>query len=270
MNTTPTREASRHPYPPKVRTLSVIGSEMLSATMRRFVLAGDELEPEFPFVPLTTGMHVKVVVPHEPTGRLEMPTLGEHGLIAPEGVELAIRDYSVRAFDPEARLLTIDFVLHDHGPAGRWAIKARNGSRLGVLGPRGYTVYPDGFDRYILGADETALPALERWIEEAPTGARLDAFVVGPAEGRRALPKHSGLSLSWIEGAGAAPLVDALTAAARAGDGRTYVWAAGEASIVASLRRHLHGVGFARTEFDVSGYWRHGHPGSGEHEEERA
>ncbi len=267
MNTTPIREASRHPYPPKVRTLSVISSEKLSPTMRRFVFAGDELEPEFPFVPLTTAMHVKVVVPQEPTGRLEMPMLGERGLVAPEGVELAIRDYSVRGFDADTRLLTIDFVLHHHGPAGRWAIRARNGSRLGVLGPRGYTIYPEGFDRYILGADETALPALERWIEEAPAGARIDAFVVAPAEGRRPLPEHPGLSLSWIEGAGAAPLVDALTAAAQAGDGRTFVWAAGESGIVAPLRRHVQGAGFARSEFDVSGYWRLGHAGSGEHEE---
>jgi NADPH-dependent ferric siderophore reductase len=270
MNTTPTREASRHPYPPRLRTLSVISSEPLSPTMRRFVFAGGELEPEFPFVPLATGMHVKVVVPQEDTGRLEMPTLGEHGLIAPEGARLAIRDYSVRGFDAETRLLTIDFVLHDHGPAGRWAIGARNGSRLGILGPRGYTIYPNGFERYVLGADETALPALERWIEETPAGARIDAFVAGPAESRRPLPSHPKLSLRWIAGTGSTPLVDALTAAAPAGDGRTYLWAAGEAGIVAPLRRHLQGAGFARTEFDVSGYWRLGRAGSGEHAEERA
>jgi len=39
-----------------------------------------------------------------------------------------MRSYTVRAFDPERRLLTLDFVVHgDRGIAGPWAAQARPG-----------------------------------------------------------------------------------------------------------------------------------------------
>ncbi|WP_236794972.1 siderophore-interacting protein [Amycolatopsis sp. GM8] len=267
---TSTLEVTRHAYPPKVRTLTVARTETLSPTMRRFVLTGDELEPEFPFPRLTTATHVKVVVPQETTGVLEMPTLGPLGLAAPDGVELAIRDYTVRRFDSDARLLTLDFVLHEHGPAGRWAIGASDGDELGVLGPRGYTIYPAGFDRYVLGADETGLPALERWLEEAPAEAHIDAFVVAPEGGQRALPEHPNLTVQWIDGSGAGELARALVDATPGGDVRTYLWAAGESGIVGPLRQHLRTSEFTQTHFEVSGYWRAGRAGSGDHHEARS
>ena len=111
-------EASRSAYPPKVRVLTVARIQELSATMRRFVLTGSQLESEFPFIPLTTASHVKVVVPQEDSGELIMPTLGDRGIQIPGGADLAIRDYTVRGVDAEARELLLDFVLHDHGPAG--------------------------------------------------------------------------------------------------------------------------------------------------------
>ncbi|MFD4636201.1 siderophore-interacting protein [Lentzea sp. NPDC058436] len=252
-------ETTRTSYPPKLRTLTVVRIEALSATMRRVVLTGEELEAEFPIAPLSTATHVKVVVPQEDSGEVVLPTLGEHGLSAPDGVELAIRDYTVRAFDPVERSLTLDFVLHDHGPAGRWAITAKPGDRLGVLGPRGYRVYP-ACSHYLLGADETALPALERWLEEVPREARVDVVVLAPAAGRRELPHHPRLRLQWIEGS-AEDLVAALVSRSSAG---TFLWAAGESGIVAPLRRHLQDAGADRTAFDVSGYWRLGRAGSGD------
>lgn len=269
MTAAPAHEATRHPYPPKLRTLTVTHIEALSPTTRRFTVAGPELERELPILPLTTTAHVKIVVP-QAGGEVVLPALGTRGLSAPDGVELFIRDYTIRAFDAAARALLLDFVLHEHGPAGRWAINAAPGDRLGVLGPRGYTVYPDGYARYVLGADETALPALERWIEEAPQDARLDAFVLAPAEGHRILPTHPGLTVRWTEKGGADALTAAVAAATRENDGRTFVWAAAESGIVATLRRHLTGAGFPRTTFDVTGYWRLGRVGSGDHDETEA
>ena len=257
----------RHPYPTRARVLSVAASETLSPTMRRFHLTGDQLEPDFPHLTLATASHVKVVVPQEDTGRLVMPTLGEHGLRAPDGVEIAVRDYTVRRFDPAARLLTLDFVLHEDGPAGRWALSAHEGDRLGVVGPRSCKVYPTGCHRYVLGADQTALPALERWLEEAPPQAHVDAFVLAPELARRPLPDRPDLHLQWIDGPDssdtghlAAALVDALPAP----DPGTFFWAAGEAGLIATLRHHLSGIGLPRHAFHVSGYWRSGRPGSGD------
>lgn len=265
MTIAPAQEATRHSYPPKLRTLTVTHIEDLSPTMRRITVTGPDLERELPVLPLTTTTHVKIVIP-QADGEVVLPALGTRGLSASDGVELFIRDYTIRAFDAAARILLLDFVLHEHGPAGRWAITATPGDRLGVLGPRGYTVYPDGYARYVLGADETALPALERWIEEAPQDARLDAFVLAP-EGRRTLPAHPGLTVGWIEKGGADSLTAAVAATTGDDDGRTFVWAAAESGIVAPLRRHLTGAGSPRTAFDITGYWRLGRVGSGSHDE---
>lgn len=260
-------EATRQAYPPRLRTLTVVSAEPLSPTMRRFVLTGEDLETGFPHAPMTTATHVKVVIPQETTGEVVLPVLGERGLVPPEGVELTIRDYTVRGFDPRTRLLSLDFVLHEHGPAGRWATGAEPGDRLGVLGPRGYTTYPSGYARYVLGADETALPAVERWIEEAPPAVRIEAFVLAPSASRRRLPEHPGLDLHWIEGVDGERLTQALIEATRFDDGHTFLWAAAESGAVAPLRRHLSSAGVVRVAFDVSGYWRIGRAGSGEHDE---
>ena len=48
------------------------------------------------------------------------------------------RTYSVRDWDPEARRLTIDFVVHgDTGVAGPWAASAAPGDHLQLNGPGG-------------------------------------------------------------------------------------------------------------------------------------
>jgi len=254
------RQTSRHAYPPRVRQLSVARVEDLSASMRRIVLAGDELEDSLPVPPLSVATHVKVVVPDPTSRQVVLPTLRERGLTWPDGAPPAVRDYTVRAFDAARRELTLDFVLHEHGPAGRWAIAAQPGDQLGVMGPRGYTVYPSAFPRYVLGADETALPATERWIAEAPRNAVLDVHVLVPdAAGQRDLPAHPGLRLHWLRGSSGDDLARALIGASSSDDGNTFVWAAGEATVLQQVRRHLRRTaGFTAEATDIHGYWKHG------------
>ena len=49
-----------------------------------------------------------------------------------------MRSYTVRAWDPERRLLTLDFVVHgDRGIAGPWAAQAQPGDTLEIMGPGG-------------------------------------------------------------------------------------------------------------------------------------
>lgn len=258
MTSRTTNELERHPYPVRARLLTVVRIEELSPDMRRIVVTGDDLEPTLPCVPLAAGTHVKLVVPDEVTGEVVLPAVGGRGMVRPEGVELVIRDYTVRAVDPVARELSLDFVLHEHGPAGRWAIGATVGDRLGVLGPRGYTVYPATCARYVVGADETALPAAERWIEEAPPGVELDVFVlVEDASRERTLPARPGLRLRWLHRRSGDDLEAAVCDAVPVDDGRTFVWVAAEAASLQQLRRDLHDTaGFDRRSVDVHGYWR--------------
>src|ERR1700729_4295894 len=47
-----------------------------------------------------------------------------------------MRSYTVRGWDPERRLLTLDFVVHgDRGIAGPWAAHAQPGETLEIMGP---------------------------------------------------------------------------------------------------------------------------------------
>lgn len=233
--------------------------------MRRIVLGGDQLEASLPRTRMGVADHIKLVVPDETTGEVTLPEVGERGIVRPEGVELAIRDYTIRAFDPVARELTLDFVLHDHGPAGRWALRAAPGDPVGVMGPRGTSTYPSGYDRYVAGADETGLPAIERWIEEAPDDAALDVFVlVEDATRERATVDRAGLRLHWLHRSAGSDLAAALIAALPEDDGHTFVWAAGEATGMRPLQTHVREKGFDRRSFDIRGYWKLGEAG---HEE---
>ncbi|GAA3150084.1 hypothetical protein GCM10020001_087120 [Nonomuraea salmonea] len=54
-----------------------------------------------------------------------------------------LRTYTVRAWDPDALELTLDFVVHgDEGLAGPWAAQAAPGDELIMLGPGGAATRP--------------------------------------------------------------------------------------------------------------------------------
>jgi len=259
---------TRRPYQPRARALTADRIVQLAPDMRRIVLVGDDLEATLPHPPMACADHVKIVVPDENTGELRLPEPG--GARRPAGDAVVMRDYTVRRFDPDRRELTIDFVLHDHGPTGRWAIGAAPGSRLGVLGPRGSTLFPADRGRYVIGVDETGLPAAERWIAETPAGATLEAYIlVADARSERELPNRPGLTVRWLHRSAGGDLAGALLAAVTVADPDTFVWAAGEAGALAPVRRHLRGIGFDPDGFAVQGYWKHGeaghHEGPGGH-----
>lgn len=79
--------------------------------------------------------------------------------------------------------------------------------------------HPRGVDWTLVAGDETALPAIGRWLEEWPAGARGQVFVeVAEASHRQDLPVPDGVALTWLvrDGAPAATttlLLDALRAA---------------------------------------------------------
>ncbi len=149
---------------PKRRRLTVESVEALTPKMRRIVLTSPELAD---FVSLGADDHVKVFAPDAGT---------------PQGV--AMRDYTPRAFDAVRGALTIDFVLHDAGPASDWARRAKPGDPLEIGGPRGSMVVADDFDFYLLVGDETALPSIGRRVESLRAGVPVTTIVLvdGPDE----------------------------------------------------------------------------------------
>ena len=162
--------ASRTPrrvrHEPRRRRLKVERVDKIAAHMIRVTLGGD-LEG---FTSLGFDDHIKLFFPDGPAGADgEPPT--------------ASRDYTPRRYDPAANTLDIEFVLHDAGPATRWAEQARAGSRSQIGGPRGSFIIPTNFDWHLLIGDDTALPAIARRLAELPAGTRavVLAEVDGPA-----------------------------------------------------------------------------------------
>lgn len=246
----------------RIRDLEVVAVDQIAPGFRRVIFSGPELEQDFPFQEMATAGHVRILLPDEVTGELTLPVIVDARIQMPEGTRPLTRDYTVRAFAPATKThdarLTLDFVVHSHGPAGRWAQAAEVSQRVGVGGPRGLVVYPESYRRYVLIADDTALPALARWVEEAPVTSELIArAIVSPASTEYPLPTHPGLNLEWIVADDATRVTPGL-AELIGPETDTFVWAAGESSSLKPLRARVRELSAAKERIDIGGYWKRG------------
>ncbi len=246
--------------PRRTTALRVRRTERLTPHMIRVVAGGDDLAA-FPDTG-PTDRHVTLLFPRPGADYPEPFDIDAVRAALPREQWPAPRTFTVRAFDPAARELTIDVVLHgDVGLAGPWALAARPGDPLLLLGPDGaYAPDPDA-DWHLLVGDASALPAIAAALERVPPGAVVHALVEvdGPAD-EQPLTSPGRLDLRWCHRDPARPeqLVDALAALAFP-DGRVHAFVHGESGLVRALRRHLvDGRGVPRERLSVSGYWRRG------------
>ncbi|MFI6682463.1 siderophore-interacting protein [Streptomyces sp. NPDC050485] len=185
----------------------------------------------------------------------------------PDDERAVMRSYTVRAqrraSGGGSGEIDIDFALHDDGgPACRWAGSVRPGARVTVLGPAvaDNTAVrfrpPGGTDSVVIWADETALPAAAAILEWLPAGTPARVWISVPHEGDRLpLPTAAAAEVTWLVGSAA---LDSVRSAALPGPS-PYVWLAGEASEVRSLRRHfVNERGVERGRVTFVGYWRRG------------
>lgn len=175
----------------------------------------------------------------------------------------ATRTYTVRAWDPEAVELTIDFVHHgDKGLAGPWAASARPGEEVLFTGPGGAYAPRAGADWHLLAGDESALPAIAASLERIPEGAPARVFVevAGPEE-EQPLPTPGDAEIVWLH-RGGGQVGDLLVEAVRKlefPEGEVHAFVHGEANFVKALRRHLRiDRGLPMEQLSISGYWRRG------------
>jgi NADPH-dependent ferric siderophore reductase len=172
------------------------------------------------------------------------------------------RRYTVRAWDSEARRLTLDFVVHgDSGVAGPWAASAQAGDVLVFTGPSGgYRPSPES-DWHLLVGDESALPAIAASLEVLSPGERAVVRVVcdGP-EHEIPLQTPAGLDLQWLHRRGDERDESLLLAAVEAlefGEGTPFGFVHGEADEIRGVRRHLlQERGLTRRDLSCSPYWR--------------
>lgn len=247
--------------PRKAHTAQVVRTERLTPHMQRVVLGGEELAG---FAADTcTDHYVKLLFPPS------------EGVTYPEPFDLerireelpreqwpVTRTYTVRAFDPETRELTLDFVVHgDEGLAGPWAMRVQPGETVRFMGPGGAYAPDVSADWHLLVGDESALPAIARSLESLPAGATAHAFVEvpGPEEEQKI---DSDIEVVWLH-RGDRPVGDALLEAVRSfafPEGRLHAFVHGEAHFVKELRRMLRVERqIPREDLSISGYWRLGH-----------
>lgn len=229
------------------RRLTVRDAVSLTPHMRRLILGGEALEG---FHSPAADDHVKIFVP------------GPEGLVG--------RDYTPRRYDAATHALTIDFALHDAGPATAWARHAQPGDEVEIAGPRGSAIVPADFDWWWLIGDETALPAIGRRVEELPAGTPVTTVVAVPGpEDEQSVETGAAHRAVWIHRSAAAaadpaPFLAALRALPRP-DGDGYIWIAAETHVARALRAWvLDDLGHPAAWMKASGYWTEGRPDASE------
>jgi len=187
----------------------------------------------------------------------------------PEGDRTRVRTYTVREWDGER--LTIDFVVHgDVGVAGPWALAAKPGDTLALLGPGGaYAPSPDA-DWHLMAGDPSVLPAISASLARVPAGRRVDVLVqVADADDEVALSSPGDLRVRWIHEPGEAALADAIRALEWP-EGEVHAFVHGEASSVREIRRLLLGErDLSRETVSISGYWKRTRTEEGWREDKR-
>jgi NADPH-dependent ferric siderophore reductase len=180
----------------------------------------------------------------------------------PDAEPPARRRYTVRAWDPDAHRLTIDFVVHgDSGVAGPWAAHAQAGDVLVFTGPSGGYRPDPSADWHLMLGDESALPAIAASLEALPAGAHAVVRVVcdGPAH-EIDLSSPADVDLAWLHRHGDERDESLLLAAAEAvdfGRGTPFGFVHGEADEIRGVRRHLlQDRGLTRQHLSCSPYWR--------------
>lgn len=224
---------------PVRRTLTVAAKEFLTPRMLRVHFRSEELEG---FDSPSPDDHIKVFFP------------------AAEGEE-AKRDFTPRAWDASIGAFTIDFALHEHGPAAAWARSAKEGDTLAIGGPRGSTVVPDDFDWYLLIGDASAIPSFSRRLHELRADVPVFAYILVTAwEEKQVLETKAASQEHWLLH-GDSSSHDAETVRIEldklefpAGDG--FVWIAGETAFSREIYNYMiEKRGHSEQWIKAAAYW---------------
>ncbi|MFJ6614368.1 siderophore-interacting protein [Streptomyces sp. NPDC091289] len=246
---------------PKAQGAQVVRTEQITPHMVRVVLGGEGLA-DFTLSGFTDH-YIKLCFAPEGADYAHPFDIAAIRETHPRELWPTTRTYTVRSWDPVAREMAVDFVVHgDAGLAGPWAQRARVGEQVTFLGPGGGYGPEASADWHLLVGDESALPAIAAALEQMPSGALVHAFVeVSDASEEQKIVTPDGVAVTWLH-RGDRPVGELLTAAVKGLDfpeGEIQAFVHGEAGFVKEIRRYL------RVErqipldrLSISGYWRLG------------
>jgi NADPH-dependent ferric siderophore reductase len=248
--------------PPTFRRVAVAGVTALTPRLVRVTVGGPELDG---LVIEQPAASVRLLLPSPGTTELVMPTWHGNEFLLPDGSRPTIRTLTPLRLDAAIQELDLEIVVHEGGAASAWARAARPGDKAAVSGPgRGYPIDPDAAG-FVLGGDESAIPAISQLLEALPPDKPVHVVVeVADPAARLELPKHPAATVAWYDLPAGAPPGDTLVTAITEADlaPGTRIWAAGEAAAMQRIRRHLLDERqLPRSETWIRGYWKSGRAG---------
>lgn len=188
--------------------VKVSSLEHVSPSFRRVRFASRDLVDVARHGP---DQRVKIILPVPGTGLSTFPSGPDwyaRWREQDDGARNPIRTYTLRACDPAAGELVVDFVAHgDSGPATRWVNRAAVGDEVIVLAPDatspqsagGYAWQPGCASTLLVAGDETAVPAITSILESLPQGASGAAFLEVPRAGdARPVQAPYGMAVRWL------------------------------------------------------------------------
>jgi NADPH-dependent ferric siderophore reductase len=185
--------------------------------------------------------------------KLQFPRAG-----APADERPKVRTYTVREWDAERGLLTIDFVVHgDEGIAGPWAAAAAVGDTLGLRGPGGGYAPDPVADWHLMVGDTSVIPAISVSLRRIPAGVPVHVVLqVHGAEEEVELTSPGDLEVHYLHGDADEGLAEAI-AALDFPPGDVQIFLHGEATSVRLARRHLVvDRDVPALALSASGYWK--------------
>jgi NADPH-dependent ferric siderophore reductase len=247
------------------REMTAVSIRDLTPHMRRIRFAGEDLTRFAKF----GGMHIRMLFPTSEVPDPLWPTLGGNGLpVWPSDDRRPVaRVYTIRRLDVDAGFIDVDFLVHPGQSVGAaWAMQAVPGMKLGIMGPVGRPVRQA--DWYVMGADETGLPALARLLETLPASTSGVAFVeIADNAERQPIENATRIELRWLPRNGVAAgedarLADAVRAVAWPRTGSAFGWFAAEATAARIIREHWRDMlSLGRDQTLAAAYWRRGAAG---------
>ncbi|MBB3094590.1 NADPH-dependent ferric siderophore reductase [Actinoplanes campanulatus] len=252
---------TRVTFPIVLRELTVLRVVDVNAGTRRITVGGPQLGAFHAHgldLPAWTSEgfddHVKFFFAAPGADRPVLPRQEIASLDWPAGERPIAKDYTPHGITADG--VDFDFVRHGSGPAATWAEHAKPGDTVWMAGPKMSLSHPAGADVIVAAGDETALPALRRWLHEMPAGTRAHVFIeIADDSRRQELPTAADAEITWLSGG--SPTLDEAVRALPWPDGVVFAWVAGEAGAIRPLRRYLRVEReLPASQVEITGYWK--------------
>lgn len=173
--------------------------------------------------------------------------------------ELPSREYTPVAADPVAGWVEFDLLIHGDGPGSAWAGAAPLGSWVAVAGPRRSNAVSGEPDAWFLAGDETAVPAINRFLRRRRPGTPARVLVEVAPENELvpvSTDPHTHLTL-LVRGVDSLPEMLSRLGERDRPEGAVLGFVAGEAAVVPAARALLLDRWELPAEAVITkGYWR--------------